>query len=100
MRLVDVDVLREKCRDPVTRAFAREVIDAAKTIDPLRAVRQEGTQVQRIQAADLLVNDLLTEIRTEKPDDYRDLLQEAVYLQTDVNRLVFRLNDMMGRSEK
>lgn len=95
MRLVDVDVLRDKFRNPVTRAFVEEVIDGAPTIDPLKAVRQERSKMRRVEIADLLVNDLLTEIRAEKPDDHHELLQEAVYLQTDVNRLMFRLNEMV-----
>lgn len=52
-------------------------------------------QAERLAIAFTLVDSIWKEFTTGKIED--GLLQEAVYLQTDVNRIIWKLNDLNNR---
>lgn len=52
-------------------------------------------QAERLAIAFTLVDSIWEEFTTGKIED--GLLQQAVYLQTDVNRIIWKLNDLNNR---
>ena len=52
---------------------------------------EKRTQLERIKIAQGLVSNLLDEVRNGEIDSNATALQESVYLQQDINRLVDEL---------
>ena len=57
------------------------------------------SKAERMVIAGLLLSEIYQELLDGKTRDVAGLLQTAVYLQTDINRIVFWLNEYNRRAE-
>lgn len=57
------------------------------------------TQVERMAIAETIISVLWDEVRQGNVESISDLLQSAVYVQTDINRIVWKLNEINNHED-
>lgn len=61
---------------------------------------EKRSQIERITIAESLADGVWQEVMTGKVQNSHGLAQEAVYLQTAANRIVWKLNEMLNAERR
>lgn len=85
-----IEYWRAKCK--------RQEREILKLSEMLADTRHEASQMERIKIAGDLLSSIWQEFEDGKID--REIGQIAVYCQTDINRILWKLNKLMQMAER